>query len=351
MNDALSIPAEYLALANAQDATEVAFGAGQALALARAGSVEQAPEWVQVFPPGPTIKARDGREWTLPDPVPVIAAFRANQADLPVDVEHASELKAPKGEPAPAQGWVSELAVRDGVLCARVAWTADGAVAVTSRAYRYISPAFSFNAAGQITALRSLALVTQPALTMPALARDGGRPSPQQDPSMTQSLIVRLAAAFGLPQTATEDQLVQAAADQVALASATRDPAKFVPAADLQAALARATTAETALAARETADKEAVALAAVEKAIADGKLTPATKDHWLAIASSNPDAFNAAIASMPSIKGVTDAGKDPNKKGETGAEGLDAEQLALCRQLSIDPVEFAKTLAEEGAAQ
>jgi phage I-like protein len=360
--DALSIPAVNdpaenrsrglrLALANAQETASVAFGAGLVVALARAdGDAVKPPVWVQVFPAGPEILARDGRRWTLSDPATIIAAFQANQADLPVDLEHASELKAPKGEPAPAQGWVQEMAVRDGVLCARVDWTAEGADQVVARRYRYVSPAFVHNEAREITAVRSLALVTQPALLMSALARDEGRQTPETEPSMTQTLLVRLAAALGLSATATEDQVVAAATSQVALASATRDPAQFVPSADLTAALARATTAEASLAARETADKLALATKGVDEATAAGKIAPESREHWLSIAQANPTAFTAAVAGLPSIAGTTTTVKDPKEKDKTGEDGLTPDQLAMCRQLGVTPVEFAKTLAEEGAA-
>lgn len=66
------------------------------------------PEWVELVPSGQVV-GRDGRAWINSDPQAIIAAFADSGADLPVDIEHATELKAPLGDPAPAAGWVLEL--------------------------------------------------------------------------------------------------------------------------------------------------------------------------------------------------------------------------------------------------
>jgi phage I-like protein len=230
-----------LAVAQAGD-RNVAFGVGVELALTRVADVETVPEWVQLFPKGPVITARDGRTWTLPDPHALVAAFTANQADLPFDINHATELKAPKGEDAPAQGWIKALEIRDGLVWARVEWNEAGRLVVLSKAYRYVSPGFLHTKDGKIVAVTSAALVTHPALVMPALAQQ--QPNP---PENSMSLAIRLAAVLGLAATATEDQIVDAVSPTIALARDARDPTKLVPAADLQAALARATAAEATI--------------------------------------------------------------------------------------------------------
>lgn len=340
-----------LALCGGTDQNDVAFGDGIELALARGeGDVVTAPEWLQVFPAGPSIVARDGRRWTLADPKVLVAAFASNGADLPLDIEHASEKQAPEGKPAPAQGWVKEVQVReDGTTWARMDWNDDGRAAVEGKRYRYISPAFRHRADGSIVALTSLALTTQPALRMPALARTAGRaPDHKENPHMS-TLLGRLVAAFGLAATATEDDIVQAATTQVSLARATSDPERFVPTADLTAALARASTAEAELQALKAAEIDALATTRVDDAIAAGKLTPATRDHWLSIARSNPEDFDKAVSAMPAITTPTDTGKKPAGE-KVGEHGLDADQLSLCRSIGIDPAAFAATL-KEGATQ
>ena len=96
-----------------------------------------APEWVEVLPAGPDIEGRDGRKWHLEDPEGVAATSLDGMRDIPIDWEHASDIKAPRGEEAPAAGWITQLEVRNGALWGRVEWTERGAAQVASREYRY----------------------------------------------------------------------------------------------------------------------------------------------------------------------------------------------------------------------
>ncbi|MDP1617335.1 phage protease [Phenylobacterium sp.] len=331
-----------LACASAAAAAAVAYGAGIEVSLARSAD-DQPPEWVQIFPEGRDVLARDGRKWTLSDPATLIAAFAANQADLPLDIEHASELRAPKGEDAPAQGWIKAIAHRPGQgVFVQIDWTDEGAAAWRARRYRYVSPAFVHTRQGEILALTSVAMVTRPALYVPALARVEGQLP--QDPSM--SLLTRLVAALGLAATTTEDDLVTAVTTQTALAADARNPEKFVPAADLQLAIARATTAEGKLAEIETTAQTAAAQAKVDDAIAAGKLAPASREHWLSIAQANGEAFDKAVASMPAVLDPTKTDKKPGAT-EADADGLTADQVALCAALGVEPTAFAATLKEQ----
>ena len=80
------------------------------------------PQWVMLIPAG-EFSGRDGRgPFRLADPARVIAATEALglTAGVPIDYDHATDFAAPKGRPAPAAGWIRELAERDGALWA--AW-------------------------------------------------------------------------------------------------------------------------------------------------------------------------------------------------------------------------------------
>ena len=85
-----------------------------------------APGEIMLLPAG-RIVGLDGRAFANDAPDAVVAAFAAAGFDLPVDLEHATELKGPKGEPAPAHGWIKQLLNRAGAIHARVEWTEDGA--------------------------------------------------------------------------------------------------------------------------------------------------------------------------------------------------------------------------------
>ena len=74
---------------------------------------------MELFPAGPVLAASDGRRWRLTDPQTIVAAFNANRGPLPIDYEHAQAHKAPKGDEAPASGWITAIEVRNGEVWAK----------------------------------------------------------------------------------------------------------------------------------------------------------------------------------------------------------------------------------------
>ncbi|PRA86943.1 hypothetical protein CQ054_07025 [Ochrobactrum sp. MYb29] len=125
-------------------------------------------QWAQLLPAGPRIDARDGRWWTF-DPATVIAAFRANSGPLAVDYEHAQDLVAPKGSPAPAAGWIVAMEEREGSLWGNIEWTERAAQLISGKAYRYLSPSIRHDSARNIKALNGAGLVNRPALYLEPL--------------------------------------------------------------------------------------------------------------------------------------------------------------------------------------
>ncbi len=118
--------------------------------LALAGGSGEAfspPEWIMLVPAG-RIEAVDGRVFFNDVPEAVVAAFARHGLELPIDVNHKSEV-APAGEETPAMGWITALEVREGAIWARVEWTPRGREALEKREYRYISPAFYHDEAGR----------------------------------------------------------------------------------------------------------------------------------------------------------------------------------------------------------
>lgn len=299
-----------------------------------------APEWVELIPAGPRILGRDGRWWTIPDPDAVASRF--DPAKEPqIDVEHSSQMQAPQGLPAPAVGWIKALEVRDGAIWGRVEWTKEGADLVSGRAYRYLSPVFRFDyATNEISELICAGLTNNPNLEMAAL-----NSAEMEKETMDKTVL----EALGLPGTASVVDVVTAinslkSEKTVALNAAQHpDPEKFVPKADHQLALNRITEFETADKAR--ADKEAEG--AVDAAITAGKIAPASRDYHLATcrAEGGLDRFRAFVETQPVIA----APSNLDKKDPAALPGkLNAEELAVCRQLGMSPEEFAAARAAEG---
>lgn len=304
------------------------------------------PDWVQLTPQGPHLPSRDGRSWSLPDPDAVVRAYADRAAagmEAPVDFEHATHVKGDKGERADAIGWVKELANRDGALWGRIDWTETGRAAIASRGYRYLSPGFFFTGAQRVVSrLASVGLTNLPNFDLPALNRE--TPESEHDPMDAAVL-----EALGLNPTATAAEAVLAinglkSAEQLALnRAATPDPEKFVPKADHQLALNRISAFETADKAR--AEKEAEG--AVDAAIAAGKVAPASRDYHLATcrAEGGLERFRAFVETQPVIA----APSNLDRKDPAALPGkLNADELAVCRQLGMSPEDFAAARAAEG---
>jgi phage I-like protein len=77
------------------------------------------PEELLLVPAG-EFMGHDGCIWSSPNPQLVINATQDYGLDLAVDVEHATEIKGPKGEAAHAMAWIAsaDLYIRDGAIWA-----------------------------------------------------------------------------------------------------------------------------------------------------------------------------------------------------------------------------------------
>ncbi|MBU4380019.1 MAG: phage protease, partial [Proteobacteria bacterium] len=169
-----------------------------------------APEWVELIPAGPNVQGVDGRSWySGPEQVrAVLAAFADRGLPYPIDWEHSTEYRAPKGEEAPAAAWIVELADRQGALWGRVEWTPRARQQVENREYRYLSPVFAYTKTDRkIQALLSAGLTNTPNLRLTALNRNQARN--MEDDDMKKALCRLL----GLPETATDQDIEAAVAE------------------------------------------------------------------------------------------------------------------------------------------
>lgn len=305
------------------------------------------PQWLPLIPAGSFV-GRDGRSWRNDTPDAVIARFNAKARDLVWDINHASEIKAPKGEEAPAYAFTRELQNRDGVIWGKVEWNPDGTDLITGRKYRYYSPAFLFDENNQVIELSSVGLTNKHNLfELPALNQETDET--EQD---VMPLAAAIALALGLNQeTATEDDGVAAIAKlkgdlSTALNSEqTPDLNKFVPRADYDHQKQLAMNAETKLANYEKDNLQNEAKDLVDKAIADGKVAPASRDYYLGCCSDQTgiDNFKQFIATAPAVVADTDLdNKDvPNSHTALNAEEKEAAELL---GMSVDEYQVAKKL-------
>jgi len=333
-----------------------------------------APEWIQLLPAGPLIQGRDGRSWTF-DPAAmsaVLERFARRGAPMVVDWEHASEIRAPKGEESPASGWLTALEDRGGELWGRVEWTPRAAGQIADREYRFVSPAFYHHKdTGRIEALSSVGLTNSPNLRLAALNRAGSDEEDHmktlllkglglsEDATAEQALASLnslkakaatslagagltpdLCRALGLAETADAGQALVAVNG---LKAHALDLTRYVPRADYDQAVNRAQTAEGLLKEREKAGAEAEITALVDQAVKDGKVAPASKGFYLAVCrkEGGVEEFKTFLASAPVIA------EDAALKRETDAAGaprLSDAELTVCRSLGLSPEDYAKNL-------
>ncbi|RJG46444.1 phage protease [Mesorhizobium sp. DCY119] len=330
------------------------------------------PEWVHLLPAG-EIRTGDNRgPYRVADPQSLIRNSRLDGGDrLPIDENHATDLAAPRGEPAPARGWIVELQHRQDGIWGRVEWTAHGRRLVAGRAYRGLSPVIQHQKSGEITAILRASLVNRPNLRgLTALHQEN-----------TMDLLQQLLNALGLPAGTTADQLVErvtsmhAAQAEVstALQAALSPIAKAVGLAvdaeasavligvealkrssgsedaviALQAELATVTTTLNTLT-EETKRKAAATF--VDDAIKLGRvgLKP-VRDRYVTMHMADPANTEALISAMPVLGagGSVVPATPPAREGEVS---LQAEQLEVAKMLGIDPKDYAETLKAERAA-
>ena len=304
------------------------------------------PEWLLLLPAGPAVRLRDGRAFASAGAAAVVAEWQRQGLDLPVDLNHAEVHFAPYGGDSPAYGWVTAMEVRAGAAWGRVEWTDEGRQTITARRYRYYSPTFSVmrTARGgrEIVGITSVALVNRPALPgIAALARE--------ESNMKDGI----RAALGLAEEATEQQVVEAiallkqppataapAAAQSQAGAPAADGAapaagqETVPVADYQLVAARARTAEDALRARDEADLKAEAEAAVDGAVRERKIAPASRGYHLegCRTRTDLDRFKAFAASAPELIPAGSAAP----AGQPPTDSRSPEEIEVDRQLGTD---------------
>ena len=337
------------------------------------------PSEIQLLPAADgegRIVGRDGRWFKLSNPQAVVDKF----GRMPIygDYEHASEFTV--GEIAPACAWVNALSVKtDNSIWATVDWTQAAAEMIRKHEYKYVSPVFSYNPETlEIHEILSFGLTNQPNLELQALNK---RLMPVQSTTTIGEKIMNVKAlyeALGLAETASEQELLakinilkkqaevlksvcralglaETASEQDLLAAINMlqgqvgavDPNKFVPKADYDIARSRAETLEAKIAkAAQKAFNDSVSTA-VNKAVGEGKIAPASKEyHTQAIKTADDlERFKNTFAAAPAIISDGDTQMDPLALAKTPPSdtALTAEEQAICKQLGISQSDFAAT--------
>ncbi|WP_336288663.1 phage protease [Bartonella sp. CB60] len=249
--------------------------------LCQDSSIKRAPEWVQILPKSPHVKARDGREWHY-DPKIILEAFAANQGPLSIDYEHGQHYRARKGLEAPASGWIEKLAERDGAIWGHVKWTDAAAHKIITQEYRYLSPEFRHSKNGEILGLAGAGLVNRPALVMTALS------SQQSLTTLTEKDMdfTAIASALSLAEDAMPDEIL------AVIAAREKERVELT---------SQLTDVQNRLALLQIEQKNTAIDRILDKAIEEGKILPAARAEYRALCAieGGIEHFQALVDKLP----------------------------------------------------
>lgn len=356
----------------------------------------------QLLPAG-KFAARDGRpgpgkQWEVTDAqgLKLATALNATAAKTPIviDYDHQTLHSEKNGQQALAAGWIKSVEWRAGTgLFATVEWTAKAKGHIDAKEYLYISPVITYDEAGLVTGVLLAALVNYPALTgmnaaVAQLAAQLSNPDDQQELDM--ALLAALLAAIGLPANTTEAAalahvatmqarppvptalsaalgLAATADEAAATAAVTALKTKPIVPVALSAALGLAATADEAAAltaittlkaGTDTTTQLVAQLQAevntlksgtvdrslnelLDKAIADKKITPISREQYAAIGRTNFAQLSTLIAALPAIAGL-DGQSGGKGAGDTNTAVLSAQGAVVMGQFGLTAEQFAK---------
>jgi phage I-like protein len=294
------------------------------------------PEWLHLAPMG-VVHGVDGRGpyriESAAHVAQIIAASKANKL-IPVDVNHSTQVKGPKGEEAPARGWLVDFEARADGIYGRVEWTPTGTAMMTAKEYRGISPVWKVDPAnGRVLAIVGAALTNTPNLTqLHTFSQD-----------IDDMDLAPLRAKLGLAEGADLPAIL-AAIDAKDAVIATHSQATT----EVKGMASQIVTLQTQLSTMEQAGKKATATAVIDAAIAAGKPVVSLRDHFITRHMADPAAVETEFAAMPSINGsgvvVTHAQK-PGNPSSDDVDELDDDDKAVIAKMNLDPVAFAKQKA------
>ena len=324
---------------------------------------------MQLIPAG-TFSGRDGRgpydagDKSSMEKIVAASLERAGSSEIVIDYDHQGVFGAVEGVGgrAPAAGWVKEFEVRDTGIWGLVDWTKAANTAITDKEYKYLSPVFSHTKAGKVLEIAMAALTNTPNLDLAEVAAFskltrqettmdkiiaalGLKEDSKEDAVLTalNSVLVASAAvvtATGLGKDAKPDAVLAAIADAfstrlavakavgaadnakgeviiTAVASAVAggssddpDPTKFVPIAQFKELSNQVATMSASIEGDKATD-------AVEAAMSDGKVSPASKEWAINYAKKDLDGFNAFIATAPVIVSAQASNLNPQGDGST----------------------------------
>lgn len=309
------------------------------------------PEWLHIIPAG-TFSGVDGRgPFKLTNAAAVIANSMS-AGKLVLDENHSTDLAAPRGEPAPARGWVVELQSRADGIWGRVEWNEDGKHLMATKSYRGISPVFvADKKTGEVIQVQRVSLTNNPNLAQLQTLHH------QQETGVD---LGKLRKALGLAETADGDAIVAAverctaevtahAANIAAIAAAAGATATTAQdlvvqlqaqqsaAGDVQLMAGKIVALETQLNTMKADASRAAAVAYVDGAIKEGKNIVNLRDHYIARHMVDAASVEREIGNFVSINA---GGLSRTTHAASDDDPTDTE-MTVAKKMGLDPKALA----------
>ncbi|MDD9910192.1 MAG: hypothetical protein OXR62_10920 [Ahrensia sp.] len=316
-----------------------------------------APEWIQLTPAA-HFSGADGRgPYDASQAQSIIDASLQSVGKIAIDENHATDLLASKGGPAPARGWIVELAARGDSIWGRVEWTKAGEKLVADREYGFVSPVFSLvksKAGGVVKRILRASIVNDPNLTLKSLH------------SRSTKMDEELAEALGLDKSAQTQQAVEAVkslngkvTQLQADVAAVHDAAKTDKDAGVEEALkalqsqqmpavqddeeteqlretVKTLNSQLQSLAQSTAREKATAV--IEAALQAQKIQPVLREHYIDRHMADPDSVEKELDAMVSLNFGGIGKRPPETSGS-----LSGSDEQVCEMMGLDPKAFAET--------
>lgn len=267
---------------------------------------------ITLIPKSGVFQGVDGRSFINSNPAAVIERWMKTGHEIPVDIEHSTEIRRPHGLPAPAVGWISDLkADESGSVSGLVRWTDEGRELIESGKYRYYSPAYLVTRdSGEIVGVKSVGLTNVPNLGVPAL-------NTEEDEGENMENLQVICNSLGIAENSTPLEI----------------------ATEINSLQERVRKAEARVQEMEDMAFRTELNGAVEKGIREGKIMPSQKDYFLTSINTakDLDAFNAMCEKSPKIIGSSE---EVTGRPEATATSLNSEEKSVLEALGVSVEEF-----------
>ncbi|EES73455.1 hypothetical protein POTG_01750 [Paenibacillus sp. oral taxon 786 str. D14] len=324
-----------------------------------ATQIEGVPDKIKIIPLG-LVKSQKGNFVVDSESFAAMKkAFEERGVDVVIDYEHQTLADVQ----APAGGWIKELLLEDDAIAAKVEWTPRAAEYLKNKEYRYLSPVVLVRKSDQkAVVLHSVALTNTPAIdgmfpiinSLDINTSEGGE-------NDMEEFLKKLAALLGLPETATQDDIMKAlqealgggkkddgggeqevvanktilsllgvpenakTEDVAAAIMALKNPTGFVPASEFAALKARL----------DKMDADNL----VAKALKEGKISAAQKAWAEEYALKDPSGFQKFVEKAPQVVPVGELEID--NKSQASAK-QDEMTMTICKMLGVTSEDLEK---------